>query len=165
MTISKSRRLFLFAEFVAFGGILASGYVIVAASGARAIPVVASDQRDKLPTAKDMANPAAGSAPTLAPATRVSSAKPPVPLRVGRHATFWIEDPQPPATTTEAAVTEQIDRKTTSDATAKAMIEADGYKKVRAVAKAPDGSWRGFAMRGAVEVAVSVDDSGNVTTQ
>ena len=45
------------------------------------------------------------------------------------------------------------------------MIEADGYRNVKSLAKAPDGSWRGLAMRGTVEVAVSVDDNGRVSTQ
>jgi hypothetical protein len=61
--------------------------------------------------------------------------------------------------------TGQTDSKVSSAAAAKAMIEADGYKNVRSVTKAPDGSWRGVGMRGTVEVALSVDSDGNVRTQ
>jgi hypothetical protein len=53
------------------------------------------------------------------------------------------------------------DRKETSDALARAMIEADGYKNVRSLVQEPDGAWRGL-MRGAVEIAISVDANGRV---
>jgi hypothetical protein len=87
-------------------------------------------------------------------------------LRTGRHATYWVEDPQQPtAPTTEGAVTEPTDKRLTSDATAKAMVEADGYKNVRALVQAPDGVWRGLAMRGAVEIAISVDANGRVLAE
>jgi hypothetical protein len=45
------------------------------------------------------------------------------------------------------------------------MIETDGYKKVDALVQGPDGVWRGRALRGETEVAVSVDPAGNVSTQ
>ncbi len=46
---------------------------------------------------------------------------------------------------------------------ARAAIEADGYKKVRAMNKAADGTWRARALRGATEVALRVDSTGNVS--
>ena len=161
-----SRRLFPFAELILFSGILACGYVIVAAAKSTATPVAVSDRHDTQPTASEAANPASAPAPTLAPPTRISSAKPPVPLPTSRHATYWIEDPpQLPATTTEGTVTAQTDKKATSDLAAKAMIEADGYKNVRSLVRAPDGAWRGLAMRGAVEIAISVDANGRVLAE
>jgi hypothetical protein len=161
-----SRRPFPFAELILFSGILASGYVIVAAAKATATPVAASDRHDKQPTASEAANPAPTPAPTLAPRTRFSPAKPPVPLRTSRHATYWVEDPERPTTTTmEGAVTEPTNKRVTSDATAKAMIEADGYKNVRSLVQAPDGAWRGLAMRGAAEIAISVDAKGRVLAE
>jgi hypothetical protein len=160
------RRLFPFAELILFSGILASGYMIVAAAKATATPVAVSNRHDKQPTAREAANPASDPAPILAPRTRFSSATPPVPLRTGRHATYWVEEPQQPtAPTTEGAVTEPTDKRLTSDATAKAMVEADGYKNVRALVQAPDGVWRGLAMRGAVEIAISVDANGRVLAE
>jgi hypothetical protein len=51
-----------------------------------------------------------------------------------------------------------------SDFAAKA-IQADGYKGVRGLKKGPDGKWWGLALRGNVEIAVTVDDSGNVASQ
>ncbi len=169
MTTSKSRRLFPFAELVALACILVGGYMIVAAAKATVIPVAASDQRDTQPIAKEAANPAPAPTPALSPARRISSAKPPVPLRTSRHATYWVEDPRPPATTTETAVAAPTDKKTdkkvASDATARAMIEADGYKNVRSLVKAPDGAWRGLAMRGSVEIAIRVDADGRVLAE
>jgi hypothetical protein len=152
-----NHRLFPLAELAAFAGILAGGYMIVAASTATAIPVAASDRQDTRPVPP--------SAPTLAPATMIVSAGPPVPLRVDRHAKYWDGDLQAPATTTDSAVTEQIDRKATSDATARAMIEADGYKNVRSLVQAADGVWRGLAMRGSVEIAISVAANGSVVAE
>ena len=153
-----SRRLFPFAELMLFAGILASGYVIVASTNATAIPVAATARPDKQPTASEAANPAAAPAPTPAPRTRISSAKPPVPLRTDRHATYWVDDPQrPTAPTTGDAAALQTGKKATSDAAAKAMIEADGYKNARSLVQGPDGSWRGLAMRGTVEIAISLD--------
>jgi len=155
-----SRRLFPFAELMLFAGILASGYVIVASTTATAIPVAATTRSDK-PTAREAANPAA-LAPPPAPPTRISSAKPPVPLRTSRHPTYWSEDPKPPPAATEGAVAAQTEKRATSDAAAKAMIEADGYKNVSSLVQRPDGSWRGLAMRGAVEVAISLEADGRV---
>jgi hypothetical protein len=161
-----SRRLFPFAELMLFSGILAGGYVIVAAAKATATPVAVSDRYNKQPTASEAANPGSAPAPTLAPRTRFSSAKPPVPLLTSRHATYWVEDPQrPTAPTSEGAVMEPTAKSVTSDATAKAMIEADGYKKVRSLVQAPDGAWRGLAMRGAVEIAIIVDANGRVLAE
>ena len=46
---------------------------------------------------------------------------------------------------------------------ARAAIEADGYKKVRAINKAADGTWRARALRGTTEVALRVDATGSVS--
>ena len=49
--------------------------------------------------------------------------------------------------------------------TAAKAIEADGYRAVRVIERGPDGRWRALAMRGNTEVALSVDDSGTVSSQ
>jgi hypothetical protein len=159
-------RPFPVVELILLSGILASGYMIVAVAKATATPVAVSSRHDKQPTASEAANPASDPAPILAPRTRFSSARPPVPLPTSRHAAYWVEEPQQPtAPTTEDAVTEPTDKRVTSDATAKAMVEADGYKNVRALVQAPGGVWRGLAMRGAVEIAISVDANGRVLAE
>ena len=48
---------------------------------------------------------------------------------------------------------------------AKAAVERDGYKNVHALEQGPDGVWRGRAMRGRTEIAIRVDDNGNVSAE
>jgi len=50
-------------------------------------------------------------------------------------------------------------------AAARVAIEADGYKSVRIVEKAANGTWRAKAYRGATEVVVVVDEAGRVLTR
>lgn len=49
--------------------------------------------------------------------------------------------------------------------TARAAIEADGYRRVRIVDKSANGAWRARAYRGATEVEVVVDGAGRVLTE
>jgi hypothetical protein len=51
------------------------------------------------------------------------------------------------------------------DSQARKAIEFDGYRNVRGLEKAPDGTWRGRAMRGRTEIAVKVDATGNVSAE
>jgi hypothetical protein len=165
------RLLLPLAQLVAFAGILAGAYAVVVSAKTTAVATTASEPRaqraeqqaqpQEIPgqqMARDAALPPRIGAP-------ISAARPPVPLLLNPRPMREAAESQPAEATPDSAVTGQTDQKVPSDAGAKAMIEADGYKNARAVAKAPDGSWRGFAMRGAVEVAVSVDDHGNVSTQ
>jgi hypothetical protein len=48
---------------------------------------------------------------------------------------------------------------------ARAKIEADGYKNVQGLTRNPDGSWSGKALRGGAMVDVNVDARGNVITK
>ena len=102
------------------------------------------------------------SAPPVRRAVLASEAtRSPVPLLLSKRspvdpatAAAWEADPPaanavPPGKMTEAA--------------AKAAIEADGYKSVRALSQGPDGGWKASALRGAVEVLVSVGSTGNVS--
>jgi hypothetical protein len=50
-----------------------------------------------------------------------------------------------------------------SEAAAKAAIEADGYKGVRALARGSDGVWKASAMRGQTEVLLSIGPTGSVS--
>jgi hypothetical protein len=152
LEIAMDRRLFPLAELAAFTGILAGGYTVVSSArepAVAAIAVQASEPQAVLPPHI--------AARTAAP---IPAARPPVPLLLSSR-------PPPKAADIPPAVTEPADEQATAEAAAraKALIEADGYKRVRAVKKAPDGRWRGLALRGAEEVAVSVDDNGNVSTQ
>jgi hypothetical protein len=46
---------------------------------------------------------------------------------------------------------------------AKAAIEADGYKGVRALVRGSDGVWKASALRGQTEVLLSVSPTGGVS--
>ena len=50
-----------------------------------------------------------------------------------------------------------------TEMTAKAAIEADGYKGVRALSRGPDGVWKAWARRGETDVMVRVDSTGDVS--
>lgn len=80
----------------------------------------------------------------------------PVPMQV-RSRTAFVPPADVPEPATETAA------RGTSEADARAAIEADGYKRVRVTSKSTDGSWQARAFRGATEVAVRVDAQGNVT--
>ena len=51
------------------------------------------------------------------------------------------------------------------EAAAKAAIEADGYKGVRALVRGSDGAWKASALRGQTEVLLSVDRTGSVSAK
>jgi hypothetical protein len=46
---------------------------------------------------------------------------------------------------------------------AKALVEADGYKRVTILGRGPNGTWRAKGYRGTTEVGLSVDAAGSVT--
>jgi hypothetical protein len=62
----------------------------------------------------------------------------------------------PPPAVVTAAMTEMA---------AKAAIEADGYKDVRALARGADGVWKASALRGQTEVLLSVGPTGSVSAK
>jgi hypothetical protein len=151
-------------------GVLVSGYLLAAAA-----PVTPGVEANRAKSQeRAAAAQASRAAPQAKPESTIVAARPPVPLMVKRHTAFFVEEAQPaPATTTataEAVVAGPQD-KTDSSApnasvsSAKAMIEADGYKNVSGLVKAPDGTWAGMALRGATQVAVRVDASGSVSQQ
>ena len=144
------RRLFPLAELAALAAIVAAGYTVVSSAKDTAAAAIPAQQ-----VAPEAAPPPQVAIRTAAP---LAAARPPVPLLLSPRPPYETADSRPAEATPEKGTTEAA-------AWAKAMIEADGYKKVRAVARAPDGRWRGLAMRGAVEIAVSVDDNGNVSAQ
>ena len=85
----------------------------------------------------------------------------PVPVHLSTRRPFV-----PPA---EAAGTSSLPSADTppprnvTELAAKAAIEADGYKGVRALARGPDGTWKASAWRGQTEVLLSVDPTGTVS--
>jgi hypothetical protein len=149
------------ALLIVAGGMLASGYVIGPAPGATVATITTAAQAgaaapDKL-------------APTPQPTTKVRTMRPPVPFQVGTHDQYFTSPPadvvatdskpldDPAQTQMQSQVQPQV------DIGAKAAIEQDGYRNVRALTMGADGTWRGRAMRGSTEIAVSVDANGSVS--
>ena len=136
-------------------GMLASAYFIDPAPAATAV-LAAPRQVPSLPMAASPSKPA----------STIKTLKAPVPLLVGRHDQYFdvnsVPDTAAPVQTASATAGESP-TPASSDAAAKASIEMDGYRNVRALVRAPDGKWRGRAMRGGTEIAVSVDPTGNVS--
>ena len=132
-------------------GMLASAYFIGPAPAAPAVPGAARP----IPAM-------AVAAPK--PASTIKTFQAPVPMLVSRHDKFFdvssVSDTAAPVQTASATTDQQA---TASDAAARASIERDGYRNVRGLVRGPNGAWRGKAMRGGTEIAVSVDPNGNVS--
>jgi hypothetical protein len=94
----------------------------------------------------------------------LADARPPVPMLPSPKPVFVpVETAAAPATADQTVVqTVAVLRPPSSPAKS---IEADGYRGVRLLGREADGRWRALALRGATEVAVLVDDQGNVATQ
>ena len=134
-------------------GMLASAYLIAPAPAATTVPA---------------AMPMARQAPAAVPsklASNVKTLQAPVPLLVGKHDQYFDASAGPEAAATNGIKTTDVQQASTApnDSSAKTSIEMDGYRKVRALVRTPDGSWHGRAMRGGTEIAVSVDPNGNVS--
>ncbi len=68
----------------------------------------------------------------------------------------------PSATNTPSPSALNPSTTTAAEAAARSKIEAAGYSGVKGLTMAPNGTWRGIGMRDNVEVAVSIDSSGQV---
>ena len=147
-------------------GLLGAGHVFVLQPGVAALP---NAPAPKVAGATETATPAA---PAVKPASTLVMNRAPVPLTPRSHETYFVSKQTDAAVQTASATTSpgqsppQPDNATsTGDSQAKAAIELDGYKNVRALEKGPDGLWRGRAMRGGTEITVRVDAGGSVSAE
>lgn len=138
---------------------LALGLLATTASVAAAhafMPLAERDQsrplRMVLPTHVS-ALPARG-APSL------DATRPPVPVVFSPRHPFA---PADEAATPSPSAADAVRPGSVSEAAAKAAIEADGYKGVRALARGSDGVWKASALRGQTEVQLSVGPTGRVS--
>jgi hypothetical protein len=140
--------------------LLALGLLATTASVASAhvfVPPRATEQsrpiRIALPTR--VSPPPAQSAPSL------DSTRPPVPVLISHRRPFVPANEAVSTLSPSADVTALPG--SMSATAAKAAIEADGYKGVRALARGSDGVWRASALRGQIEVLLSVSPTGSVS--
>lgn len=75
--------------------------------------------------------------------------------------------PDLPPSTTNTAKPGALNSTNTSgaEAAAKTKLEGAGYSNVKGLTRTPAGIWSGRAVKGGVEIAVSIDASGNVAEQ
>jgi hypothetical protein len=108
-----------------------------------------------------MALPADVSALPARSAPSLDASRPPVPVLFSHRRPFV---PASEAASTPSLSAADTTRPgTVSEAAAKAAIEADGYKGVRALARGSDGVWKASALRGETEVQLSVGLTGRVS--
>lgn len=162
-----------YRTFIALGSavaLLGAGYIFAPQPGAAALPAA--------PVAKTalVAPAATPAAPTAKPPSTLVANRAPVPMAPRTHDTYFVPK-ETQASFQTASATPGVagvgtdgglppapgDAKSRDSGQAKAAIELDGYKNVRALEKGPDGVWRGRAMRGRTEIAIRVDASGSVS--
>lgn len=148
--------------------LLALALMATVASVASAHVLVPLPERVRvLPRSTEQALPPSTAVPPKVPAPPIRSAvasdvtRAPVPVRVAHRRAFvpaveaaWNPYPSDADIALPAKMTETA---------ARAAIEADGYKSVRALARGSDGAWRASALRGQTEVLLSVGPTGNVS--
>jgi hypothetical protein len=155
-------------------GFLVLALVMTTAGVASAFAPVPQDSAPRPPT-RDLAMP------VVAPQPAAALAAAPVPEPVVKKVSVEVRQapvpllmkPRPPVEekTIDAATvaaTPEVSAKTpdaTGDSAAKAAIEADGYKGVKALRQGGNGIWFARAMRGTTEVALTVDASGRVSLE
>lgn len=153
-----------FALAFVFAGAVVAAHMITPAPGATASSMAGDDAKGKAKV-----QPVAGG-PRLVVSTIVAG-RPPVPLLLTNRPApianagameMASRDPTPPAA---GAVSPDLKGAKAQDGFAKTAIELDGYKGVKGLTQGDDGVWRGRALRGLTEVAISVDASGNVSAQ
>ncbi len=163
----------LFVAGIGFcGALVAAGWLSAASTGVAAGPVMSPPPAVKKAPVTTVAK--LDTAPAAQPEKKkstITAVRPPVPLLPSpRHTEFFSDETQPATTPTiatlaSAATPDGQDKVDTADAgqAARKMIEADGYKNVSGLAKAPDGTWTGYALRGTTRISIKVDATGNVS--
>jgi nucleotide-binding universal stress UspA family protein len=118
------------------------------------------------PLPRSLASRATTSDPVTAPRVTIDSNllevhRPPIPLMRTVRAL-----PRTAATPDVAMADADVQAPDNRDiGTAKAAIEADGYKRVSVIGKQGNGTWRAKAYRGQTEVQLTVDGAGRVSLE
>jgi hypothetical protein len=89
------------------------------------------------------------------------AARPPVPVLFSHRRPFTPANEAASPLSPSAA--DNAPPASLSEEAAKAAIEADGYKGVRALARGSDGVWKASALRGQTEVLLSIGPTGSVS--
>jgi hypothetical protein len=144
-------------------GLLATTASIAAAHAFMPIP----ERTGALPRSTEQLQPPRMALPIPASAVPARSTpsseatRPPVPVLFSHRRPFVPANEA--ASTASPSAAEAARPDNMSEAAAKAAIEADGYKGIRALARGPDGVWKASALRGQTEVLLSVGPTGSVS--
>lgn len=157
------------AALVAVTGLLVSGYLLGPVPGATANP--AAPAPPPQPATTITASAPTTSTPTARLSGPIKAARPPVPLVVSTPRTYFVPNPadaEPAVVPAMATATlpfgDMAGASAADRAAARAAIEQDGYRNVRALQRGADGMWHAHALRGSTEIVVSVDAGGSVST-
>jgi hypothetical protein len=146
---------------------LALGLVVTLAGVASAQVFKPLPEPRVLPRSTERSQPPATTAVSQVPTPNVrsiivsDSTRSPVPVHFSTRRPFV--PPAEPAGASSPPDADMPPPGKMTESAAKAAIEADGYKGVRALARGPDGAWKASAWRGQTEVQLSVDPTGNVS--
>ncbi len=102
-----------------------------------------------------------------APKSTLEARQPPVPLLVKPRAPIELPTVNSNATGSNATGPESPAQASdgAGEGSAKAAVEADGYKSVKVLRKGANGLWYAEALRGKTEVLLTVDSQGNVAAE
>lgn len=160
-------RTFLFVGLAVT--MLGAGYVFAPQPGVAALPTASR------PEAAPAASAETSAAPTSKPTGSLVANRPPVPIVTRSHDKYHVPKESDGDLSKASLVVGGAtdgglppgpgDVTPVDSSRAKAAVELDGYKNVRGLEKGPDGVWRGRAMRGRTEIAIRVDDAGNVSAE
>lgn len=95
-------------------------------------------------------------------ASSLDAVRPPVPVVFAHRKSFVSADEAASILPPSAVVKPPV---AMTETAAKAAIEADGYKGVRALARGSDGVWTASGLRGQTEVLLSVGPTGSVSAK
>jgi hypothetical protein len=134
--------------------------VLAALAWAFVNPPVAEPLPRAVASRATISNPATASHAIVA-SNVLEAHRPPIPLMRN------IQPLPKIATTPDVAMADaEVQAPDNSDiGTAKAAIEADGYKRVSVIGKQGNGTWRAKAYRGQTEVLLTVDGAGTVSLE
>jgi hypothetical protein len=150
---------FLALGLLATTASVASAHVFVPLP-ARTAALARSTEQSRPPL---MALPTHESALPARSAPSLDATRPPVPVLFAHRRSFVPANEA--ASTLSPSVADTARPGNMSEAAAKAAIEADGYKGVRALARVSDGVWKASALRGQTEVLLSVGPTGSVSAK
>jgi hypothetical protein len=156
------RVILIFAVVTAVTGVASAQMLRPAAApslppSAKAEPAALAKQEATKPEAAKKETVPARITPTLV------ARQAPVPMKLAPRVPIAVKEVPPQEAKAETTLPETV--RGVSDASARAAIEADGYKRVRVISKADDGTWHAKALRGSTEVALRVDAQGNVMAE